>query len=380
MKNALRLLMILPMMLMISCGDNSDEGDSSGFGITFGSGKSDSASSGTSSDAFQDDAKADANGTGGPFGGKDSVSSDTLSSDTGIGTDVGVNSPDVVATSDSQPEDSETPPLDVPFEDPDTGCTPNCDDRVCGPDGCDSICGYCQYGTACNDTGECIPVCDPVTPCQGKKCGPDNCGGTCGSCDPSFACGDDGLCYESACEPQCEGKECGPDGCGGVCGTCKGTKLCDTDVGECVSNPCGSVGFKGACLDKHSVIQCISGQLESTNCTTISNSHGCVWNAFFGKYECGLPPACLPDCIESGKQCGDGGCNYSCGDCFKGWSCVQFICQPEPGGACGTIPTIGICIDNKNYFCANQIINVEDCNAVGKTCKYDANKKQNVCK
>ncbi|NUN13788.1 MAG: hypothetical protein HUU55_09135 [Myxococcales bacterium] len=372
------VLMLLMTLMLISCGKDDDEDDSSGFGVTFGSGKSDTTSAGNGQDTYSNPA-ADADGGGGPFGGKDGGAQDTKNLDMTVN-DISVPLADTEDTDPIEPQDSGGAPIDVPFEDPDTGCTPNCEERVCGPDGCGSICGYCQYGTACNDVGACIPVCDPVTPCQGKKCGPDNCGGTCGTCDPSFACGDDGLCYESACEPQCEGKQCGPDGCGGVCGTCKGTKLCDIDIGECVSNPCGSVGFKGACLDKHSVIQCVSGQLETTNCTTISNSHGCVWNAFFGKYECGKPPACLPDCIEAGKQCGDGGCNYSCGDCFKGWSCINFKCQPEAGGACGTIPTIGICVDNKNYFCANAIINVEDCNAVGKTCKYDPVKKQNMCK
>jgi hypothetical protein len=271
---------------------------------------------------------------------------------------------------------------DVPFEDPDTGCVPKCTEKECGPDHCGSICGFCEYGNSCNDEGTCIPVCDPVTPCQGKVCGPDGCGGSCGQCAPSFACGDDGLCYEAECEPQCEGedgpKECGPDSCGGVCGKCKGTKLCDVDIGECVSNPCGSVTFQGVCESKYVVLQCVDGALDATDCKQENPQYACVWDTFTQSYTCDKPPSCLPDC--SGKQCGDGGCNYSCGSCFDGWSCVEFQCVPEPGGQCGTIPAIGKCINNANYFCSNGIIQVEDCNLTGKTCKFDTGLGFTVCK
>ena len=124
--------------------------------------------------------------------------------------------------------------IDITFDEPDTGCVPQCDGKVCGPDGCGSICGFCPYGKACNEDGtECTLVCDPITPCQGKVCGPDGCGGTCGECDAGFKCGEDGQCYLVECVPNCEGRECGPDGCGGVCGTCKGIQLCNEQAGVC---------------------------------------------------------------------------------------------------------------------------------------------------
>ena len=226
------------------------------------------------------------------FGGKDGgtanndILEDVETADVEIDS---IGTTDVIQVNDVVPdqvaEDIGPPPLDVQFEEPDTGCTAQCDGKECGSDGCGSICGFCQYGNACNDEGACIPICDPVTPCQGKVCGPDGCGGTCGDCDPSFACGEDGLCYESTCEPQCEDKECGPDLCGGVCGTCKGVKLCDTDAGECVANPCGNVGFKGACVDKYTVVQCLEGSLEFTDCTVQDEAWGCIWDAFDGIYE-----------------------------------------------------------------------------------------------
>ena len=54
-------------------------------------------------------------------------------------------------------------------------------------------------------------VCTPK--CDGKQCGPDGCGGKCGTCVEWEVCLD-GVC----CETQCKDKDCGPDGCGGNCG------------------------------------------------------------------------------------------------------------------------------------------------------------------
>ena len=269
-------------------------------------------------------------------------------------------------------------PTDISFEDPDTGCTPSCEGKVCGSDGCGSVCGFCEYGKACDEDGLCLPICDPLTPCLGKDCGADGCGGVCGDCPPSFSCGaEDGLCYESECEPQCEDKECGPDGCGGVCGSCQGTKLCDTDVGVCVSNPCGSVDFKGACADQTTVVQCLEGELVLTDCTINNPLHGCVWNPIEFQYQCDVLPSCTPDC--SNKQCGDGGCSYSCGDCFNGWDCIDFQCTPQIGGQCGTVSAAGKCISGDLYFCSGGFISVEPCTELGKTCQFNPNAGINAC-
>lgn len=270
-------------------------------------------------------------------------------------------------------------PTDIEFEEPDAECTPDCDGKVCGANGCGSVCGFCEYGKACDDEGQCIPVCDPVTPCLEKVCGPDGCGGTCGACEPNFACGEDtGLCYEADCVPQCDEKECGPDQCGGVCGTCKGTKLCDTDVGECVSNPCGSIDFKGACADKTTVAQCVDGEIVLTNCALEDPAFGCLWDPVAYSYGCDTLPDCTPDC--SMKQCGDGGCNYNCGNCYENWTCENFQCVPQPGGQCGTVPEIGVCINNDLYFCSDDSIGIEPCTELGKTCQFDPPTQSHACK
>ncbi|MBT4824176.1 hypothetical protein HN695_03325 [Candidatus Woesearchaeota archaeon] len=58
-------------------------------------------------------------------------------------------------------------------------------------------------------------VCTPS--CQGKQCGTDGCGGFCGAFNGQ--CADGELCLDGACgcKPNCAGKACGDDGCGGLC-------------------------------------------------------------------------------------------------------------------------------------------------------------------
>lgn len=68
--------------------------------------------------------------------------------------------------------------------------------------------------------------------CNGKECGDDGCGGSCGECGGGKAC-KDGKCAE-ACTPDCLDKECGEDGCGGVCGSCPAGKTCGP-LGKCVT-------------------------------------------------------------------------------------------------------------------------------------------------
>ena len=145
-----------------------------------------------------------------------------------------------------------------------------------------------------------------------------------------------------------------------------------------MSNPCGAVDFKGACADANTVVQCVDAALVYTDCTEVDPTYGCAWNAFNQAYECAKPPDCVPDCSD--KQCGDGGCNYDCGDCFNGWSCINFQCAPEPGGDCGTVPSNGLFIDNTVYFCnVNGKVSSQSCTATGKTCGYDSFEGEFTC-
>ena len=103
-------------------------------------------------------------------------------------------------------------------------CPPQCDDKVCGPDGCGGECGKCSPKEMC-DGGQCVLACKPD--CDGKECGGDGCDGSCGECPIGLAC-DLGECI-SSCIVQCDGKQCGDNGCGGVCGKCAPGMECSAD-------------------------------------------------------------------------------------------------------------------------------------------------------
>ncbi len=69
----------------------------------------------------------------------------------------------------------------------------------------------------------------PCTPlCQDRQCGDDGCGGSCGSCFNVWGGVAPELCTATGqcCQQDCTGKLCGDDGCGGVCGVCDGPAEC----------------------------------------------------------------------------------------------------------------------------------------------------------
>ncbi len=99
--------------------------------------------------------------------------------------------------------------------------------------GVETVIGISSYGYQhCVAEGSysraelCAPWIDSVigaacTPsCNGKQCGSDGCGGSCGTCSAGTTCNASGTCDANACVPNCNGKTCGDDGCGGSCGTC----------------------------------------------------------------------------------------------------------------------------------------------------------------
>jgi len=59
------------------------------------------------------------------------------------------------------------------------------------------VCGQCSGANEVCD--EINGVCNCTPNCDGKVCGDNGCGGSCGSCDPGFSCGSDNSCSETEC-------------------------------------------------------------------------------------------------------------------------------------------------------------------------------------
>ena len=231
-------------------------------------------------------------------------------------------------------------------------CLPQCEAKVCGPDGCGGVCGVCGIDEFCND-GICRSTCESDEDCV--ETGDEKCNDSgdsvlvCEEAQPGCrkwkkdrTCEDGDECVEgeciAICVPQCEGKQCGPDGCGGVCGACDEHYACD--VGMCIYQPgCGD----GAC-DPELNEDCSLCELDcGCGCGEVCEAGSCVWTACDGREcgsdgcegNCGECPAdevcfadgtcaCIPEC--EGKQCGDDRCGSPCGVCPDGQGCVENKC------------------------------------------------------
>ena len=263
----------------------------------------------------------------------------------------------------------------------DSCCMPDCQDKVCGGDGCGGSCGDCQELQECTEDGQCECLfagcaesccpegqvcfedacCQPQ--CDGKLCGDDTCGGLCAECEPGYkcteeftcvcafeGCGEDccgagEICTEAGCcKPDCDGKECGDSGCGTQCGECGENKQCDNFGcicsflecgGDCCGEPqichqeacctpdcdgkdCGSDGCGGSCGDCGEYELCGADQL--CECEILECLLGCCGP----DHVCFEDQCCQPTCV--GVVCGTDGCGGDCGGCDPGCYCGGGMC------------------------------------------------------
>lgn len=111
------------------------------------------------------------------------------------------------------------------------------------------------------------PPCSPN--CDDRECGADGCGGSCGSCS-NGSCGSDGWCE---CQPSCAGTVCGDDGCGSLCGVCAGNLQCAR--GACLA-PSGNQTLCSCTptLRTHGEVffepMCLSGQAQARICVDLA--------------------------------------------------------------------------------------------------------------
>ncbi|MGB0590093.1 MAG: hypothetical protein ACPGU1_10480 [Myxococcota bacterium] len=124
---------------------------------------------------------------------------------------------DAILTDDSAVEGDSVTPADTatgPDEDATGPCVPNCEERVCGDDGCGGSCGSCV---------------DSDDPCQDSVCDE----GVCNSVPVEGSCDDDNLCtVDDICTE----------------GVCSGTAMDCDDDNECTVNWCN----QGHCMTEPS--------------------------------------------------------------------------------------------------------------------------------
>ena len=134
-----------------------------------------------------------------------------------------------------------------PTTTPPPGCTPRCDSRTCGDDGCGGSCGACTGDLVCRNGacdcpegkelcgGQCYPVCVPTHPSQAVGRHPVR---NCNCCvrPGSYPCPDALVqCCQGPEDLPCCGHSCNPAAVRQVCPEGfdpEGTGICHYDV-EC---------------------------------------------------------------------------------------------------------------------------------------------------
>ncbi len=181
---------------------------------------------------------------------------------------------------------------------------------------------------------QCDPCCTPD--CDGKECGDDGCGGSCGSCGSGETC-ENGICVDSIvtvdCASECstyDNWQCTPEGCdmlgwpytggcsGGTCyygltnsGLCEdGTTCCcwNEDPCDCGTDTCDDTG----CHPPEAV--CGDGTIDAgEECDPNASPDGC-----------GAGESCSDSCVCETDSCVCDGCvdAYDCGPkTFYGTDC-----------------------------------------------------------
>ncbi len=194
-------------------------------------------------------------------------------------------------------------------------CTPSCQNKQCGDDGCGGSCGECPKGAACRSDGSCD---GSENPCVGAKNGTE--------CDDGNACTTKDRCWEG----QCVGKM--PLHCND---SNKCTKdSCDPGSG-CVHQPVNGIPCQDG--DKCTVgDKCWDGSCRSGKQTACDDDDVCTQDLCAGGKCTHLPAngvACDDgDACTTGEECWDKEC--SGGDvrvCDDGNECTKDYCDPASG-------------------------------------------------
>lgn len=209
-----------------------------------------------------------------------------------------------------------------------------CGDGICDPPESCRLCPadcFCPAGQVCVGDECCTPS------CEGKPCGPDGCGGTCGACELGQACNAEGSC---TCVPNCAGRNCGSDGCGGTCGSCTDTDALTCTAADCIDGVCGRSVSTFFCVIQETCLPSGTENPDTVCQKCLPTVNPWDWSPVATGTSCGTGQTCHGgQCCPyncDGRNCGPDGCGGTCGECALGDdACYEGVC-----GVCGDGNTI----------------------------------------
>jgi len=235
----------------------------------------------------------------------------------------------------------------------------------------------CASGEHCVD-GECGP-CTPD--CEGKECGSDGCGGSCGECPPGTYC--ENFTCQPGCRDDCEWNEtrcadqysyypCGnydDDECldWGPRQRCPGGTLCDEATGSCTGG-CTDECFWGErqCWDEFSYVECFD--YDGDGCSEFGPPVACPSGEYCDPETGYCSGGCVDECYWGESYCFDEISVVECGE-FDGDPCTEFgppmmcpegsYCDPDTGRCAGSCyddcdPNDFICLSVREYLTCGQ--------------------------
>lgn len=240
-------------------------------------------------------------------------------------------------------------------------CTPECDGKVCGDDGCGGSCGACGGGEACSATGECRPADQPGTcasplPLLGDGVAllgrhvvqGDSTTGlhqTVPTCNSTSTAVEQVYVFTLDAPTGIDARTHGYDTVLSVRRDCADDAAAATAGCSDDASPPGDYGSRVAVLLQPGTWYLIVDGFDSVQ---------------YGPYtlEVSFVAGCVPQC--DGRFCGgDDGCGGDCGTCDDGFACVDGRCQQDPcvpqcdgrtcgddgcGGTCGACPAGQLCV------------------------------------
>ena len=226
-------------------------------------------------------------------------------------------------------------------------CVPQCDEKVCGGDGCGGLCGTCETGFRCVEEDGCTPikyVCAPTATCESIPQG-DTCESPILVEEASFEYSGESTDffddYRYAAN-QCPGmkKAWGQEApdmafwfSPGEAGDYHVRLDADFDANLYATSDCGDIASFCLAVDQDENKdggESLLLSLDSEQGVYVIVD-GASEEEDSGTYAVEFEP-CVPNC--EGRACGSDGCTGSCGSCSSQEVCSGYQCKAKPGFSC----------------------------------------------